>query len=176
MIPEMRTPARGSASAGIGEPTSPQSWLAPRPAVRAGRAIWPLVGLILCGCVERRMTIRTDPPGALVVLDGQEIGHSPVSTAFTYYGERQLRLVKDGYETKTINQRIATPWYEYPPLDFASEVLVPWRIRDERNYLYSLEPAVAVRKEQLLERAEATRQDGRNPPPEALRRAGLAQP
>lgn len=128
----------------------------------------------LAGCVERRMTIRTNPPGALVVLDGQEIGHAPVSTAFTYYGEREIKLIKDGYETKTINQTISTPWYQYFPLDFVSEVLVPAHIRDERNYMYPLEPVAAVSNEQLYQRAEAVRHAGRNPPPEALERAGLS--
>jgi hypothetical protein len=131
-------------------------------------------GLVCCGgCVERRLTIRSTPPGALVVLDGQEIGHAPVSTAFTYYGEREVKLIKDGFETKTINQTISTPWYQYFPLDLITEGLVPWRIRDERNYLYTLEPAITVANDQLYPRAEALRQDGRNPPPDALRRAGL---
>lgn len=132
-----------------------------------------LLPVCIAGCVERRMTIRTDPPNALVVLDGQEIGHTPVSTAFTYYGERQIKLIKDGYETKTINQTISSPWYQFFPLDFVSEVIVPWRIRDERNYLYSLEPCTVVPNDQLLQRAEQVRADGKNPPAEVLERAGI---
>lgn len=127
----------------------------------------------LAGCVERRMTIRSEPAGALVVLDGQEIGHTPVSVPFTYYGERQIKLIRDGYETKTINQTIATPWYQYFPLDFVSEVLVPARIRDERQYLYTLDPETMVPTDRLLERAEQVRQNGQNPPEEVLRRAKL---
>lgn len=136
-------------------------------------ALAALVASVSVGCVERRMTIRTEPPNALVVLDGQEIGHSPVSVPFTYYGERQIRLVKDGFETKTVNQTISTPWYEYFPIDFVSEVIVPWRIRDERQYTYALDPAAMVSTDQLMRRAAQLRVEGQNVPPQVLRRAGL---
>ena len=125
------------------------------------------------GCVERRMTVRTDPPNALVVLDGQEIGFSPVSVPFHYNGVRQIKLVKDGYETQVINQRIAPKWYTTPGLDFVAEVLIPWRIRDERDYMYSLPPKVMVPQDQLIERAREVRQAALNPPPKALERAKL---
>lgn len=140
---------------------------------------WILRSALLCltvatsGCVERRMTIRSEPSNALVVLDGQEIGHTPVSTSFTYYGEREIKLIKDGFETKTIKQTVSTPWYQYPGLDFISEVLFPFRIHDERNYLYTMEPALAVSDADLIERANIVRQEGQNPPPDVLRRAGL---
>lgn len=129
--------------------------------------------LLFTGCVERRMTVRSNPTNALVILDGQEIGHTPVSTSFTYYGDREIKLVKDGYETKTIKQTVSTPWYQYVPLDFISEALIPWRIRDERNYVYTLEPAMAVSDADLLQRAAQVRIEGQNPPAKVLERAGL---
>lgn len=48
------------------------------------------------GCVQRRMTVRSNPPGALVYVDDYQIGTTPVSTDFIYYGTRKIRLVKDG--------------------------------------------------------------------------------
>ena len=36
----------------------------------------------LSGCVERRYTIRTEPPGATVIVNGEEIGPSPTSKSF----------------------------------------------------------------------------------------------
>lgn len=144
----------------------------PSPSMVAGRIVIALCLLAPIGCVERRMTIRSVPTNALVVLDGQEIGHTPVSTRFEYYGDREIRLIKDGFETKTIRQRVSAPWYQYPPIDFFSEVFWPVNIRDERNYVYGLEPAMLAPTDRLLERAEATRIDGREPPPEALRRVG----
>jgi len=51
-----------------------------------------LLGLMLfvcgSGCVQRRMTVRTNPPGALLYVDDYEIGTTPVSTEFLYYEKR----------------------------------------------------------------------------------------
>src|SRR5947207_3628296 len=69
------------------------------------------------GCVRRRLTVRTNPPGAQVFVDDQEIGTTPCSSAFVYYGTRKITIMKDGYRTETIFQKIPPPWYEIPPLD-----------------------------------------------------------
>ncbi len=115
------------------------------------------------GCVHRRLTIRSNPPGALVYVDNYEIGTTPVATDYIYYGTRQIRLVKDGYETLTVKQYIPPPWYQIPPLDFVSENLVPGDIRDERNISFNLVPQVVVPTSQLLSRAENLRQSSRLP-------------
>ena len=109
------------------------------------------------GCVQRRFTIRSNPPGALVYIDDYEVGTTPVSTDFVYYGTRKVRLVKDGYETLTVLQPVPSPWYEVPPLDFVSENLVPSDIRDERLLCYNLTPQVVVPLDQLKGRAEGVR-------------------
>src|SRR5262245_11926665 len=111
------------------------------------------------GCVRRRLNVRTNPPGALVYVDNQQIGTTPCSVDFTYYGTREIRLIKPGFETLTVNQPIPTPWYEIPPLDFISENLVAAKIRDNRTVAFNLSPALVVPKEQLLERANQLRQD-----------------
>ena len=85
-----------------------------------------------------------NPPGALVYVDNQQIGTTPCSVDFTYYGTREIRLVKPGYETLTVNQPIPAPWYQIPPLDFFSENLVPTKIRDNRTVIYNLAPQVIV--------------------------------
>ena len=122
---------------------------------------WALLGLTLwacqSGCVQRRMTIRSNPPGALLYVDDYPIGATPVSTAFTYYGKRKIRLVKDGYETLTVMQSIPAPWYQYTPIDFVAENLVPGQIRDQRFLDYQLKPQMVVPTEQLLSRAEDLR-------------------
>lgn len=109
------------------------------------------------GCVQRRMMIRSNPPGALVYVDDYEIGTTPIATNFTYYGTREIRLVKDGYETLTVMQEVPPPWYQIPPLDFFSENLVPGEIRDVQTFTYQLRPQTIVPTEQLLGRAESFR-------------------
>ncbi len=128
---------------------------------RLGAAIWAVCGIVLCtalaGCVERRLTVRTNPPGALVYVDDYEIGTTPVSASFTYYGTRKIRLVKDGYETLTVMQWIPPPWYEFPPMDFVSENFVPGQIRDQRFLDFQLKPQAVVPSGELLARAEQLR-------------------
>lgn len=109
------------------------------------------------GCVQRRMTIRSNPSGALVYVDDYEIGTTPVSTDYTYYGTRKIRLVKDGYETLTVYQPMPTPWYEWCGVDFFSENIWPGKIRDERAFDYQMTPMLTVPTEQLLGRAEQLR-------------------
>lgn len=117
----------------------------------------------LPGCVQRRMTIRSNPPGALVYIDNNEIGITPVSTSFIYYGTREIRLVKDGCETLTVLQPMWPPWYEVPPLDFFSENLVPGELRDQRTFTYQLRPQAVVPSEQLIQRAEGLRSAVQSP-------------
>jgi hypothetical protein len=120
-----------------------------------------LLGLMLCtcqsGCVERRMTVRTNPPGALLYVDDYPVGQTPVSANFTYYGTRKIRLVKDGYETLTVMQPMPPPWYEYLPVDFVAENFVPGKIRDQRVLDFQMKPQMVVPTEQLLSRAEELR-------------------
>ncbi len=120
-----------------------------------------LLMLAFTGCVRRRMTIRTNPPGAKVYVDDTEIGTTPVSTNYTYYAARKITLIKDGYRTETVYERMLPPWYELPPLDFVSENLYPRELRDERVLDFQLVPQEIVPREKLLGRAENLRFNAR---------------
>lgn len=109
------------------------------------------------GCVRRRFTIRSNPPGALVYIDNQEIGYTPVSTPYVYYGTRNIRLVKDGYETLSVKQKFKTPWYEIPPADFITENFWPGELRDERTLDFQLVPQQIVPTARLIDRAQNLR-------------------
>jgi PEGA domain len=117
--------------------------------------------LLPTGCVRRRLTIRTNPPGAQVFVDNQEIGTTPCSASFVYYGTRTITIIKDGYRTEKIFQRIPAPWYEIPPLDFFSENLNPLETRDERVVDVQLVPEEIVPQQQLLDRAQTLRDSAR---------------
>lgn len=134
----------------------------------------------MSGCVQRRLTIRSNPPGALVYVDNYEIGTTPVTTDYIYYGTRRIRLVKDGYATLDIKQWIPPPWYEIFPLEFISENLVPAEIRDHRVLEFQLLPQLMVPTEQLLGRAENLRQgsktEGYVPPPHVVQPSGIVPP
>ncbi len=123
------------------------------------------------GCVDRRYTIRTDPPGALVIANGEPIGTSPVSRSFTFYGDRSIRIIKEGYETREIVQPIKAPWYDNLLTEFFTENLVPYHFRDEREFDYKLEPSRLADAQGVLDRAQATRAEGQGPP--LKRRTGI---
>jgi hypothetical protein len=136
----------------------------PARAVIVTCAVVTLVGV--AGCVQRRMTIRSSPPGALVYVDDYQIGTTPASTDFIYYGTRKIRLVKDGYETLTVRQPFPMPWYQVFPLDFVTENLWPGEIRDERVVDLAMTPAAATPPESVVARAEQVRlAAGSLPPP-----------
>lgn len=120
-----------------------------------------LLVLLVCasatGCVRRRLTLRTNPPGALVYVDNQEIGTTPCSVDFTYYGTRELRFVKAGYETLTVNQPIPAPWYQVPPLDFISDNFALQKIRDNRTVSFNLQPQMMLPVEEVIRRGEELR-------------------
>jgi hypothetical protein len=118
----------------------------------------------LCGCVERRMTVRSNPPGAILYVDNYEIGPTPISTGFTYYGTREFKLVKDGYETLTVKQEIPPPWYEIFPADFVAENFVPGQIRDQRMLDFQMKPQMVVPTDQLIARAEGLRRSAHGIP------------
>ena len=86
------------------------------------------------------MTIRSNPPGAYVYIDNYPIGVTPVGTDFVYYGKRQFRLVRDGYETLTVDQKVRAPWYQWFGIDFISENLIPYNIRDEQTLNFQMVP------------------------------------
>jgi hypothetical protein len=121
--------------------------------------------LLAAGCVQRRMTIRSDPPGALVYVDDYQLGTTPVSHDFVYYGTRKIRLVKDGYESLTVRQPFPVPWYQYFPLDFVTENLWPWEIRDERIVSLAMQPAATTPPESVVARAEQARLAAGSLPP-----------
>src|SRR3954447_6531710 len=109
--------------------------------------------------VRRRLNVNSNPQGALVYVDNQQIGTTPCSVDFTYYGTREIRLIKPGFETLTINQPIPAPWYEYTPIDFVAENLVTMKVRDNRTVNYNLAPQLVVPSQELIDRANQLRQD-----------------
>jgi len=126
---------------------------------RIGLVAMMLVATLCSGCLRRRFTVRTNPPGAVLYVDNQEIGITPVSTSYTYYGTREIRLEKDGFEPVVKLHDFRPPWYQIPPLDFVSENIVPWEIRDQRELSFEMVQLRLVPPEELRARAEQLRRN-----------------
>jgi PEGA domain len=114
----------------------------------------------LSGCVERRYTIRTNPPGALVIANGEPIGTTPVSKSFTFYGDRTIRIIKEGYATKDLVAHFPAPWYDNVVTEFFTENVIPYTFRDEIEFNYTLEPALPADSFEVRDRGEAIRAEG----------------
>ena len=112
----------------------------------------------LTGCVSRRLTVRSNPPGALVEMDGERIGFTPVSVDFTYYATREMRVSKAGYETLTVLQPLRAPWYQVAPLDFVSDNFLPFKqVTDRHQVTYTLQRKRANATVPLVDRANEIR-------------------
>ena len=134
-------------------------------------ALIAMTGLSLTGCVERRYTIRSDPPGALVIVNDEEIGTAPVSRNYTFSGDRHVRLMREGYETFDVIQPMDAPWWDNVLTEFFSENLIPYTLRDDREFTFKMKPEESTDTNALLTRAESLRSQGRTIPPP--RRKGL---
>jgi hypothetical protein len=117
-----------------------------------------------CGCagVDRRYVITSDPPGAVVLRNNQPIGVTPVDDHFVYYGTYHFTLIKDGYQTLQVDQKIAAPWFEYFPIDFFAETLWPFPIEDARRFHYKLELMQIPNLDNMLNRGQELRNRGKS--------------
>ena len=130
---------------------------------------WLSTLLLICtlapiGCVERTITVRTNPPGALVTVNGVEKGRSPVTFPFTWYGDYRLRLDLPEYQTRQSNRKVDAPIYQWPVLDFVCEILLPFKFHDHHEWSATLAPRQDVPPEQLIDQAEEFRRHGQTMP------------
>jgi hypothetical protein len=141
------------------------------------------VAVLTTGCIEQRYVITSSPVGgadavagrdfgATVYRNGVLLGQTPVDDNFVFYGKYHFTLVKDGYETLQVDQDIPAPWYEWPGVDFFTEVLYPFKVRDVRAFHYQLQelqrpPAaeVLIHGQQLRDRGQAINPAPAAPPP-----------
>ncbi len=104
----------------------------------------------LNGCAERLLQIRSDPPGATVVINGETIlveregqlepAKTPVDIPFDHYSrfEITLRHPEALSSFKTID--LEAPWTSYPPIDLFAELLFPWWVSERHEIQFQLDP------------------------------------
>ncbi|APZ95487.1 PEGA domain-containing protein [Fuerstiella marisgermanici] len=118
-----------------------------------------LLTFLQTGCVHRRLTINSNPVGALVRIDGKDVGYTPTSIDYTWYGTREVQLLKDGYETQTQFIDINPPWYQRFPLDFFSDNFLGTHIRDHRRYDIQMQPRQQDNAQNVIQRGRSLRSD-----------------
>lgn len=118
----------------------------------AGLALGLLMSL--GGCVERTISITSEPSGVLVYLNDEEVGRTPVTVPFTYYGKYDVRLQKPGFTPLWTSGDAVAPWWEFPGPDLIAEmgdnkVKIDWH--------YKLEPRDENSPDEVLKNAQKMR-------------------
>jgi hypothetical protein len=116
----------------------------------------------LAACGGRRvLMVDSSPQGALVRLDEDVIGRTPLEHTFEHYGKRRLSLYLPGYRTYSDKLHLRTPWHATFPVDIFTEILLPLQLGYEKSVLISLEPddgkIVYETLDSFVERAETLR-------------------
>jgi hypothetical protein len=94
--------------------------------------------LICAGCeVQRSLTVQSNPPGALVFLNDQEIGRTPVTRNFKWYGTYDVEVRDEGYETLRTKAKVWAPWWQVPPIDLVA-VFIPG-LEDHHDLTFTLQ-------------------------------------
>ena len=118
--------------------------------------------MFLAGCVERQLTIVTEPQEAVVWLNDEEIGVTPVTVNFNWYGDYNIRIEKPGYDILNTHQLLKRPAHDMFPLDFFAEVLWPGTIEDSYTWTFDLEPFQQASAAELIEQANQMRENANN--------------
>ena len=112
------------------------------------------------GCVQRVMHVRSDPPGAAVWLNDQQVGRTPFDREFVWYGNFDVVAREDGYQTLTTTREVTAPWWQWVPFDLLTDFLP---VRDDETMRLTLAPlgtpdpvAILRRGEQLQAQLEGS--------------------
>jgi len=105
----------------------------------------PRVGKVLClallplaiGCGQRTLEITSEPAGALVFLNGEEVGRTPLRYYFEWYSDYEVVLRMDGYETLKTHKELKAPLLGIPPFDLIGEFV---GYKDKRHWNFALKP------------------------------------
>ena len=118
--------------------------------------------MLLVGCVERKLTIVTEPSEAVVWLNDEEVGVTPVTVNFNWYGDYNIRIEKPGFEILNTHRLLDPPAHDRFPLDFFAEVLWPKTIKNSYTWTFDLGPYQQVPAEELIKQASHMRDQANN--------------
>ena len=96
--------------------------------------------ILLGGCVKRTIVIESNPPGAKVWINQRLAGVTPLSAEFITHGRYHFRLEKTGFRALEAREMVRAPVYQWIPLDFFFEYLIPFHLEDRHAFGYALAP------------------------------------
>ncbi|MAX25128.1 MAG: hypothetical protein CMJ19_11555 [Phycisphaeraceae bacterium] len=121
--------------------------------MKQARKFFLLIALAVMttGCVQRTIKIDSTPQGALVHLNDQEVGRTPVSVPYKFYGVYDVRLELDGYKPLWTQEEAKAPWWEAPGPDIIAEAISDAHVI--QDWHFDLEPKLAVSDAEVVQRA-----------------------
>ncbi len=75
----------------------------------------------LTGCRTRTLEITTEPPGALVWLNDEQVGRTPLETGFVHYGTYDVRIRLEGYNPIVTHRTAGAPLVDQPGIDLVTQ-------------------------------------------------------
>lgn len=105
-----------------------RGWGGRRWATRAFQV--PLVAAPLCALFvscgsQHVLRVTSQPSGALVRLDEDVIGTTPLEYEFQHFGHRRISLYRVGYRSYSEPIHLKAPWHARFPWDVFAEILIP---------------------------------------------------
>jgi hypothetical protein len=110
---------------------------------------------LVTGCVERTITITSEPSGSLVYLNDEEVGRTPVTVPFRFYGVYDVRLEHDGYAPLWTKHQAHQPWWDFMGPDLIAETIP--HAKSQQTWSFSLAPRPADDPDLLMAHARQMR-------------------
>ncbi len=114
-------------------------------------AIAGLATMLSAGCVRRTIAITSTPADAMVYVNDREVGRTPCEVSFLFYGEYDVRLKHDGYESIVGSGTASAPIWDFIGADLVAEV-APVELESRVDWHFDFIPAKNDHSE-LLARA-----------------------
>ena len=116
--------------------------------------------LLYNGCVQRRIRVTSRPTGALVYLNDEEVGRTPITVPFTFYGTYDVRLLLDGHQPVWTTREARAPWWEAPGPDLVAEAIPDGR--SDIAWHFDLEPSEELDEQGIVQRANQLQRQASN--------------
>lgn len=104
--------------------------------------LWILLALLAtlaAGCLRTRVKLTSEPSGALVRVNGETAGYTPLDMNINWYWHYDYEVEKAGYFPLKQQERYKAPLWAVMPLDFFAEIL-PVPILDQHYTTFQLKP------------------------------------
>jgi hypothetical protein len=98
--------------------------------------------------------VQSNPAGALVFLNDQEIGRTPVTRNFKWYGTYDVEVRSEGYETLRTKAKVWAPWWQWAPIDLVAVFIPGLEDHHELNFTLHRPNVRLIDPQRMIRRGE----------------------